>query len=89
MPPPPGNKALLRPNLGTMVVNPLIRPYFLGGGGGIGVLPLDSHEIRSRAWGMLLGSDIFSLQKKSKTPFMFVIYFFDELCTVLVCPPKV
>ena len=31
MPPPPGNKALLRPNQGTMVVNnPLIRPYFLG-----------------------------------------------------------
>ena len=44
MPPPPGNKALLRPNQGTMVVNnPLIRPYFLGGGG-IGGVPLDSHD---------------------------------------------
>ena len=44
MPPSPRNKALLRPNSGTMVVNnPLIRPYFLGGGG-IGGVPLDSHE---------------------------------------------
>ena len=30
--PPKKNKALIRPNYGTMVVNnPLIRPYFLGG----------------------------------------------------------
>ena len=27
-----------------MVNSPLIRPYFLGGGGGIGGVPLDSHE---------------------------------------------
>ncbi len=26
------------------VNNPLIRPYFLGGGGGIGGVPLDSHD---------------------------------------------
>ena len=32
MPPWPGNKALLRPYSGIMVVNsPLISPYFLGG----------------------------------------------------------
>ena len=31
MPPPPINKALLRPNQGiTVVNNPLMRPYFLG-----------------------------------------------------------
>ena len=38
VPPWPGNKALLRPYSGIMVVNsPLISPYFLGGvalGGG-------------------------------------------------------
>ena len=29
-----------------MVVNSaLIRPYFLGGGGGIGRIPLDSHDL--------------------------------------------
>ena len=27
-----------------MVNSPLIRPYFLGGGGGIGGVPLDSHD---------------------------------------------
>ena len=44
MPPPPGNKALLRPYWGRMVVNsPLIRPYFLGGGG-IGGVPLGFHD---------------------------------------------
>ncbi len=40
----PGNLALIRPNEGVMVVNsPLIRPYFLGGGG-IGRVSLNSHE---------------------------------------------
>ena len=46
LPTPPGNKALIRPYWGMMVANnPLIRPYFLGGGGG-GILgiPLDFHE---------------------------------------------
>ena len=48
MPPPPGNKALIRPYWGKPMVNsPLIRPYFLGGG--IGGVPLDSHEGRCPA----------------------------------------
>ena len=38
-----------------MVNSPLIRPYFLGGGGGIGV-PLDSHDLMFFRW----WSDIFT-----------------------------
>ena len=51
--PPPENKALLRPNQGTMVVNnPLIRILFPGGIGITGV-PLDSHDICPRFfWGV-------------------------------------
>ena len=44
---PPGNKALIRPYWGMMVVNnPLIRPYFLGGGWWwhFWGIPLDFHE---------------------------------------------
>ena len=44
------NMALIRPHQGMMVVNnPLMRPYLLGGGGGIGGMPLNSHESTERS----------------------------------------
>ena len=62
-----------------MVNNPLIRPYFLGGGG-IGGVPLDSHDLtmeldgpkisvfaRSFGWGehpLMVTDEFFCLQER-------------------------
>ena len=45
LPPPQANKTFIRPSYGMLVVNPLIRPCFLRGGG-IGGYPSNSHDVR-------------------------------------------
>ena len=49
MPPPPGDKALLRDYWPLVSLNKaLLGPYFLGGGG-IGGVPLGSHDIMNKS----------------------------------------
>ena len=46
-----------------VVNNPLIRPYFLGGGG-IGGVPLDSHDFREcNPWTQEEGEDVISFEQ--------------------------